>query len=146
MSPLYRFLIYFFPFPLGVIEWLIRASMQNADATEFLGPVLCSAALALLLPIIVPKGVEASTLNLPKDVTIPATFSIRRNADEKVVGVGVIVLLVGIAAWGVCLYLSIGGKLLSPLKEWIGEHDVKLWIGAILYITVTVLTEWKERT
>lgn len=146
MSPLYRFLIYFFPAPLAVLEWLIRASMRNADATEFLGPVLCSAALALLLPIIVPKNVLASTLSLPTNVAIPANYLLRKVGDEKIVGIGLIALFIGIAAWGVSLYLSLGGTLLPPLSVWIGEYDVKLWIGAILYGIVTLLTEWKERT
>ena len=146
MTPLYRFLLYFFPFPLGMLEWLIRTSMHNADATEFLGPALCTAALAMLLPIIVPKSVHASQLNLPAGVIFPTGYKARKAGDETIVGIGVIALITGIAIWGTCLYLSIGGILLPPLKDWTEGHDTKLWIGAILYIVAVILTEAKERT
>jgi hypothetical protein len=145
MSPLYRFLIYFFPFPLLVIEWLIRMSFGNTDTTAFVGPSLCSAALALLLPVIVPKSVPTPVPNFPADFMVPASYVIRKITDERVVAVGVILLLLGLSAWSACLYLSFGGALPSRLQMPLSAHDPGRWIGVILYFTVTAVTEWKER-
>ncbi|MFL6675464.1 MAG: hypothetical protein ACJ8LG_19485 [Massilia sp.] len=120
--------------------------MHNADAGEFLGPSLCSAALALLIPLTAPKAVHVSTLNLPEKYVFPATYSIRKIGDEQLVGVVLIVLLMGLAAWTVCLYLSLGGTLPSPLRKRLEPYDVQLSIGAIVYAIAAVLTEVKEHT
>jgi hypothetical protein len=146
MSPLYRFLIYFFPFPLGVIEWLIRASFSDATAAEFFAPSLCSAALALLLPVIVPKAVSSAELSLPTDFRIAPNLTLRKVRDERVVAVGVITLIMGIAAWAACLYLSVGGAAPGFIKSWGSAHELKLWIAFIMYFSVTGMTEWKART
>lgn len=141
MAPLYRILLYLFPAPLGLLEWLIRQRSPSSDATEFLGPALCSAALALLLPVIVPKTVpgEALKLNLPKG------YRLRKKDDDAIVVVGIISLLLGISLWGVCLHLSLGGELFSPLKEWTAGRNKQFGIGAILYTVAVFLTEAKER-
>ena len=59
--------------------------------------------------------------------------------------IGIMALLLGIALWGVCLYLSLGGELFSPVKEWTAGRNTQFGIGAILYTLAVVLTEAKER-
>jgi hypothetical protein len=63
-----------------------------------------------------------------------------------VIAIAVMLLLVAIAAWATCLYLSLGGELPALLMTMAGAQDAKFWIGVILYFAVTGITEWKERT
>jgi hypothetical protein len=43
------------------------------------------------------------------------------------------------------LFKRFEGALPSPIKEVGSGRDATLWIGVILYFTVTGITEWKER-
>jgi len=144
MSRLYRLLLYIFPCTLWGLEWLIRTGMLDPGANEFWPPAICSAALTLLLPVIIPKQVPKTEFRIQVRHAAK-NLVVRFIRDEVTVALGLIALIIGITFWSFCLYLSLGGKFITSPNSLVGDRHLKFGIGGILYITAVALTEVKER-
>lgn len=144
MSRLYRLLLYIFPCTLWGLEWLIRSSMEDPAVNEFWPPAICSAALTLLLPVVIPKQVPKTEFRIQTRHP-PKKLVVRFARDEVTVALGLIALIIGITLWSFCLYLSLGGWFFAPPVSLFGDHHLKFGIGVILYIAAVGLTELKER-
>jgi hypothetical protein len=127
---------------MGILEWTIRSAMRNPDAQVFFGLALCTAALTLMLPVLAPKPVTSTPNDLP-----PALKGhlLRKASDEKLISYALNLLLLGIAMWALCLYLSGGGEELPPLAALSWSKYLKFEIGMTLYLLAILLSELKER-
>jgi hypothetical protein len=65
--------------------------------------------MALLPPVLVPKSVDASALELLDGIVIPARYAIRKTGGERVIAIAVMLLLIAIAAWA-CVPLPEPGR------------------------------------
>lgn len=131
MNLWYRIWIYLLPLPLWLAEFFVRTVMRNPDVNNFFPSNLAAIALGMLIPVISPKTPSAR-----KNSTVS-------HVDEAVRQIGTVTLFLGTFLWLGTVYLCIGGEWPSG---WIGEHiNLKFWGSFVLYITASVLTEWKER-
>lgn len=127
----YRIWIYLLPLPLWLAEFFVRTVMSNPDVDNFFPSNLAALALGMLIPVICPK-----TPGKHKNLTVS-------HVDEVVRQIGMVTLFLGTFLWLGTVYLCIGGQW--PVG-WIAANvNQKFWGSLILYITASVLTEWKER-
>ena len=83
---------------LSTIEWAERYGRPN-DPTEFFGPSIMAAALALMFPVLLwPRTLEP---------TASARERLAHNLDRALVFIGIVVAIAGALFWFLCLQEAI---------------------------------------
>ena len=132
----YNLIIFGFPLYLILFEMLFRTFSQ-IDTSSFIGPTIGAAGLSLMIPLVRPKSVElnAEEMELVKNNNL----SIKFIADERLINVIWVMILVGILVW----YWSCAISFLEPKESlWIfPKHFV---IGMVNYVFGVILATYKE--
>jgi len=110
-----RILTWLFPWLMAILEFLLRASVSNADAVAFVGPTVGGAALGMILPL---------------------TVSDKRSDSDWAQWINVL-QWVGLTAWAYSLYLSINRN--SPYLPNLDGVQTSILIGSILWACAVVL-------
>lgn len=129
-----RFLTWLFPRLMASIEFVLRASLHNADAVGFFGPTVGGAALGMMLPLTSARALsKAETMEtFGRDDFL--AFDAR---DMWWAQATRIVLWIGLVLWAASLYLSIdGGATYFPHLD--GERT-SIFIGFILWLAAVIL-------
>jgi hypothetical protein len=130
----FRILIWAFPWLMAVLEFLLRNSLHDAEATAFIGPTVGGAALGMMLPF-------TRARELPKTAAqAPGSIAFDRSDDHRAQLTNLI-LWVGLIAWAVSLHLGLlnGSEALGDMD---GERT-SILIGAIIWLIAVVL-DWSR--
>jgi hypothetical protein len=136
-----RWLVLALPVVMGVIEFMLRVALHQADKVEFFPVSLVVAGISLcvaLTSLSCTAGSETEGLQVRRE---PAGRSRTRNCDweEWVAKLGIWMAVVGVTAWVYLLTASFSDEV----KAVIPYYPLQ---GALLYYLLgIVLTEWKAR-
>jgi hypothetical protein len=138
-----RILIYLFPIPLWIVEYLIRLSLEGANAGEFFTPSLTAAALGLCLPVCLPKTFPTEKFEEMAGVRLPPGYVIRTRFDADLVPFAWMVAGLCFVVWASAVFVATGGTL-GPMDL----YFLPPWgpaIALIMYLLAVAMTELKER-
>lgn len=125
-----KILTWLFPWLMAALEFLLRNSMHDPDATAFIGPTVGAAALGMMLPF-------TRARELPKSAgEAEDSISFNRRDDHRAQLTN-LMLWIGLVAWAVSLHLSLmnGSDALGNID---GERTANC-IGAIIWSIAVVL-------
>ena len=143
MSWSYRLLVYAFPVPLWVVEYVMRMlAGEGRRAGEFFAPSLAAACIGLCLPICIPKTFSSEKFQRMTGVTLPPGWVIRSEFDSNLIPAGWGVAGLSFVAWACSLYAGIAFTS-TPLKTFFDTYGI--YVGTTIYALVVGLTELKER-
>ncbi|MDL2354815.1 MAG: hypothetical protein QFF03_06125 [Pseudomonadota bacterium] len=126
-------MIWLFPFLMGIIEFVVRASLRNPDAVGFFGPTIGGAALGMMLPMTHAKEMSAAERN---SIVQAADIVVFRGRDARWAQRANVALWMCLAGWAASLYLSLAGsRTFFPQLD--GERSAIL-IGIILWIVAVI--------
>ncbi|MCU6500293.1 hypothetical protein LPN04_21085 [Rugamonas sp. A1-17] len=123
-----RILTWAFPWLMAILEFLLRSSLQAAEATAFIGPTVGGAVLGMMLPL-------TRARELPAITTKRNTISFDRS-DDRWAQLTNLALWIGLTAWAVSLYLSLTDD--SDIFVHLDRGRTSILIGAILWVNVVV--------
>lgn len=129
-----RLLIWLFPFLMGLIEFVVRASLHNADAVGFLGPTVGGAALGMMLPL--TRAKELSRIE-KQEMFGRADIVAFHGRDERWAQCANVALWMCLAGWTASLYLSLAGN--GTYFPRIDGERTAIVIGIILWLVAVVL-------
>ena len=139
-----RLLIYLFPIPLWVVEYLMRLAIgEGPRAAEFFTPSLAAVSVGLCLPVCVPKTFSTEKFEKMTRVSLHPGFVIRTKFDSNLVPFGWMGAGGCFIVWACALFVSIGGKS-RELTE-LFEPSRGPYVAVIIYFVAVLLTEFKER-
>lgn len=129
-----KILTWLFPWMMAVLEFLLRYSLHNADATAFIGPTVGGAALGMMLPF--TRARELPKVAAQRSNRI--SFDIRDDHRAQQTN---LILWVGLITWAVSLHLSLtnGSDALGDID---GERTSN-FIGAIIWL-IAVALDWSR--
>lgn len=116
-----RILTWLFPWLMAILEFLLRASVSNADAVAFVGPTVGGAALGMILPL---------------------TVSDKRSDSDWTQWINVL-QWIGLTAWACGLYLSINRD--SPYFPDLDGVRTSILIGSILWLCAVIVDFLRRR-
>jgi hypothetical protein len=114
---------------MAIFELLLRVSLQNADATAFIGPTVGGASLGMMLPLTRAKELRRGSTAAARRI------SFDRWADH-LAQVTNIAIWAGFAAWACSLYLSLAEG--SGIVAGLDSERTSILIGAIIWIAMIV--------
>ena len=84
-----RLLLYLFPIPLWIVEYLLRlAAGQGREAAEFFTPSLAAAAVGISLPVCIPKTFPTEKFEEMTGIRLARGYVIRTRFDADLVPFG----------------------------------------------------------
>jgi hypothetical protein len=139
-----RLLIYLFPIPIWVVEYLMRLAVGGGPhAGEFFTASLSAAAIGLCLPVCVPKTFPTEKFEEMTGVRLEPGLVIRTVFDSDLVPFGWMAGAACFVVWACALFVSIHGG--SPSLTAVFEVPRGQIIAVIMYFIAVLLTEFKER-
>lgn len=135
-----RLLIWIFPVLMGLIEFVVRASLHNPDSVGFFGPGLGGAALGLMLPLTYAREMspqQKEAILFAARLAGAADVVTHHGRDARWAQRANVALWVCVAGWTASLYLSLAGSG-SYFPRIDGERTAAL-IGAILWLIAIIL-------
>jgi hypothetical protein len=124
-----RILTWIFPWLMAIFELLLRVSLQDADATAFIGPTVGGASLGMLLP-----------LTRAKELPRANSAAVRRISFDRWAGhlaqTTNIAIWAGFTAWACSLYLSLTHR--NELPASLDGERTSILIGVIIWIAMIV--------
>jgi uncharacterized membrane protein len=141
MSPIYRVLTYALPFLLVIIEWIVRGPADHSLLSVG-GPAISSAAIALTLPILVPRLTPVTAV--APAIGRPLVLAFQTDRDRRAIALATLWLLWSLAGWAFILYLNDLKQPVVGVPTQLFGWDIKLLLGGFFYIVAVALAEYKE--
>jgi hypothetical protein len=124
-----RILTWIFPWLMAIFELLLRISLQNADASAFIGPTVGGASLGMMLPLTRARELPGRGPNAARRISFD-------RKEDHLAQLTNLAIWAGFTAWASSLYLSLAddGDVIAGL-----DHGrTSILIGAIIWIAVVV--------